>query len=220
MGNERKVHWLAWEKLCVPKVEGGMGFRSLPHFNPALLAKQGWRLRMHPDSLVANVFKAKYFPNTSFLEASPVQGMSYTWRSILAGKKVLLRGLRYQIGNGSAVSLWYDPWLPLPYTFKPFSAPIIGTESWLVEDIIDHEDKVWLQPMIEEMFTEADTEIILKIPLSLCHTKDRFVWHYEKKGVFSVKSSYHVAHDLSQSSVCASSSSGSRRVVAHLWKLV
>ena len=29
VGNERKIHWLSWDKLARPKIEGGMGFKDL-----------------------------------------------------------------------------------------------------------------------------------------------------------------------------------------------
>lgn len=152
-GGERKIHWVAWEKLCIPKMEGGLGFKNLPSFNLSLLAKQGWRLLMNPDSLIARFFKARYFPNDSFMDAPFRSGMSYIWRSILAGREVLSKGLRYQIGDGSTVSLWSDPWLPLPYSFKPFSCPMDGTELWKVRDLIDEDSTEWVSLVVEELFS-------------------------------------------------------------------
>lgn len=66
---ERKMAWILWKKLCTPKDRGGMGFRDLRAFNLALLTKQGWRIMQNQNSLVHNVFKAKYFTANYFLEA-------------------------------------------------------------------------------------------------------------------------------------------------------
>ena len=47
--------------MCKAKRQGGMGFRNLQAFNLAMLAKQGWRLLSNPTSLVARIYKAKYY---------------------------------------------------------------------------------------------------------------------------------------------------------------
>lgn len=66
---ERKMVWVAWEKMCTPKAEGGMGFKDLKAFNLALLAKQGWQILSNPSSLNHKVLKAKYFAESNFMEA-------------------------------------------------------------------------------------------------------------------------------------------------------
>ena len=84
---------MSWEKLCSPKVDGGMGFRDLKAFNLALLAKQGWRILKNSDSLVYKVFKAKYFAETTFLEAQMGRKTSHIWRSILSTREVIKMGV-------------------------------------------------------------------------------------------------------------------------------
>jgi hypothetical protein len=53
--DKKSMHWLAWDKIAIPKSQGGMGFRDMAAFNIALLGKQGWRLMSSPDSLLAQV---------------------------------------------------------------------------------------------------------------------------------------------------------------------
>nr|GMD72567.1 uncharacterized protein LOC109160522 [Ipomoea batatas] len=98
-----------------------MGFRSLQKFIVALLAKQGWRLINTPTSLVARLLKAKYHPNSHFLEASLGNNVNYTWRSIMAGKDLLKQGLRVRISIDSLTSIWHSPWLL--DDVNPFLAP-------------------------------------------------------------------------------------------------
>ncbi|XP_060974663.1 uncharacterized protein LOC133039744 [Cannabis sativa] len=69
-GKKSKTHWKSWSLLCNSKFFGGLGFRSLIHHNQALLAKQAWRVFTTPDSLATRVLKARYFKNSSFLDAT------------------------------------------------------------------------------------------------------------------------------------------------------
>ena len=73
----RGIHWMNWEKLSTPKVHGGMGSKALSTFNLAMLGKQGWKFITEPNSLVARIFKARYFPSSSYLTATVGHNPSY-----------------------------------------------------------------------------------------------------------------------------------------------
>ena len=66
-----------------------MGFRSLHEFNLAMLGKQGWKLLTNTKSLVARVYRARYFPNGTFLDAELGSNPSYVWRSIMEAQHVV-----------------------------------------------------------------------------------------------------------------------------------
>ncbi|KAM1011664.1 hypothetical protein ACFX2C_046978 [Malus domestica] len=109
---DRGVHWVKWNDLSRPKKEGGLGFCNLNDFNIALLTKQCWRLIHDQDSLWACVLKARYFPNSSFLEAKKGRKASWAWASLLEGRDLILRDARWQIMGGMEVRFWQDNWIP------------------------------------------------------------------------------------------------------------
>ncbi|XP_075642921.1 putative mitochondrial protein AtMg00310 [Castanea sativa] len=94
--NERKIHWINWKKLYTPKKKGGMGFRDIQAFNLALLAKQAWQLIQDTHSLFYKVYKSRYFPTCTFMEAGLGNNPSYVWRSLLAARKLIREGSIWQ----------------------------------------------------------------------------------------------------------------------------
>lgn len=90
--NERKIHWKSWDKLVIPKKEGGMGFHDLRAFNLAMLMKQGWRLLQEDDSLLYRCFKARYFLWSNFLNTVESPNCSFVWRSIVVALPILKTG--------------------------------------------------------------------------------------------------------------------------------
>ncbi|KAL5550916.1 hypothetical protein UlMin_001092 [Ulmus minor] len=89
-----------------------MGFKDFTVFNQALLGKQVWRFLQRPNYLVSQVFKARYFPSFSIWEATAKSNASYVWKSILWGRNLVAKGMRWRVGDGSSVSIYNSRWIP------------------------------------------------------------------------------------------------------------
>ena len=191
---KNKCHWIGWDKMTRSKQDGGMGFRDLHIFNLAMLARQSWRLLQNPDSLCCTVLKALYFPDTSILQAEPRPGMSYTWRSVLRGLELLKEGIVWRVGTGEQIDVYKDPWLPRGQTKRVRSPDELG-EELRVSDLIDTSTGQWDEELIRNLFDQVDTKEILSIPIRPGMV-DTIAWHFDNKGIFSVKSCYHLGVSL------------------------
>ncbi|XP_050258923.1 uncharacterized protein LOC126703913 [Quercus robur] len=115
-----------------------MGFKDLEKFNDAMLAKQVWRLLRDQNSLFFHVFKAKYFPKSSVLEATTSSG-SYAWQSIMKARKVISKGMRWRIGDGKSINLYCDNWLPGGGSSKIISPQVPKLEGAKVSTLISQD---------------------------------------------------------------------------------
>ena len=132
---EKTAHWISWAKLTQAQGPGGLGFRDMHGFNIAMLSKQIWRMIEHPDSLCAQILKARYFPDTHVLEAVLKEGISYAWRSLLHGIQLIKEGYVWQVGDGTSIRIWRDPWLPRPWA-RRVMPPRAGNLLEFVSDLI------------------------------------------------------------------------------------
>ncbi|XP_059436284.1 uncharacterized protein LOC132169234 [Corylus avellana] len=218
--NDKKIHWMSWEKMGFAKNKGGMGFRDLMVFNKALLARQCWRLLQFPESLVGQIIKAKYFPRGSLLRAKLGSRPSYAWQSLLSAKDVLTEGLLWRIGDGKSVRIWGDKWLPTPTTFEVQSPCMRLAVDARVESLIDWNLGGWNTTLIYDIFLKEEAEIICNIPISRYGYPDKLIWRANTSGMFTVRSGYHMEkerHALQMGE--GSRGSGYTNLWKKLWQL-
>ncbi|KAL3825323.1 hypothetical protein ACJIZ3_021352 [Penstemon smallii] len=220
--NGKGIHWARWSDMCQSKQFGGLGFRDLEAFNMALLAKQVWRLLESPDSLLGKIFKARYYPQSDVFGSRLGSNPSYTWRSIWGAKEIIEKGSRWRVGNGNSINIWGDRWLPRESTFQIFTPKGDRPSDMKVSTLIDEETGQWDVDKVTSLFNEEDSACILSIPLGNGRHDDRRLWHYNRNGLFSVRSAYHLAVKIARESDhtgAASSSAGNSNDWKWLWAL-
>lgn len=141
--NHRKVHWISWERMCLSKQNGGLGFRDIEVFNHALLAKQAWRVLQDPHSLLSQFLKSQYFPHSDLLSTDLTPRPSFAWRRLLFGRQLLVKGLFQMVGNGESTRVWTDQWIRDGIMRTPLIENSLIDIDLLVSDLIDFDNRDW-----------------------------------------------------------------------------
>jgi ribonuclease HI len=190
--NNKGIRWLAWDRMTQSKKQGGMGFRDLQAFNLAMIAKQGWNILTKPHTLVAKLYKARYFPNSSLFDSTIGHNPSYAWRGIWKARQILMQGCRWRIGSGDNIRVMNDPWLrdgdgawiPSPQAHCVYDL--------CVRDLMVPNSHIWDKGRIESLFPLHTAQRILEIPLLHTGTDDAIVWVDNTNGCYSVRSGYKI----------------------------
>jgi len=191
-GGTGSIKWLAWDMLAFPKTTGGMGFRNYGEFNLAMVAKQGWNFLTNPTSLVSQIFKARYFPRTSFLDAKLGFNPSFAWRSIWMSRQVLLCGCRWRIGDGSQIRVMQDPWLRCKQGGWLVSPQNQGVYDLFLAYLMIEGSKEWDVEKVFDLLSAEGANSVLKTPLFPSVQDDQVTWKEEWNGVYFVRTGYHI----------------------------
>ena len=124
-----------------------MRFRDAQAFNLALLAKQAWRLIHNTYSLFFRVYKSRYFPKCSFIDAELGSNPSYVWRSLLAAREIIWEGSKWKVGDGNTIGVTTHRWLSHRPVF--LGEQQIGLK---VKDLIDNNTMQWDREKIFYLF--------------------------------------------------------------------
>ncbi|XP_058783747.1 uncharacterized protein LOC131658475 [Vicia villosa] len=208
------LNWLSWDKLSIPKRDGGMGFRNLSAFNYAMLGKQAWSIMTNPDKLVTKLFKARYFPNRVFMDSGIGHNPSYVWRSLWSSKFVIRSGHKGSIGSGDNIPVWGQNWLhDSSSLINPWpNNPVITRLK--VADLMSPNSKSWSPDLILPLVGRDVANKILNTPLFEAVHADRMIWKLDGNGNYSVrKTLYPLELDLEIKVLIARI-----RVVSAVWR--
>ncbi|KAG5630121.1 hypothetical protein H5410_001838 [Solanum commersonii] len=106
-GSLKRKHWVAWEDMCIPKEEEGLGFRSLHAVNNALFAKLWWNFRTS-TSLWSNYMGNKYCKKRHPTVSRSV-GASHVWKKMVAIREEVEHEIWWQLKAGTS-SFWFYNW--------------------------------------------------------------------------------------------------------------
>ena len=56
----KKIAWVKWDVICLPKEDGGLGIKDISKFNAALMGRRIWALSSNQNQLWARILTSKY----------------------------------------------------------------------------------------------------------------------------------------------------------------
>ncbi|XP_075086226.1 uncharacterized protein LOC142168948 [Nicotiana tabacum] len=105
-----RVNYFLMENLCLPKEEGGLGFRSLFDVSRAIFAKLWLNLRT-TKTLWANFMRNKYCKKELPTTVQFKEG-SHVWRKILEAGEEVEHEILWELNKGT-INIWHENWTGL-----------------------------------------------------------------------------------------------------------
>ncbi|XP_074277763.1 uncharacterized protein LOC141601387 [Silene latifolia] len=97
-----RVPMVAWEKICRPKEEGGLGLKDQGIMNKAMIGRLVHWITVKKDSIWVKWVQKNYLKGRDWLDYTPSTSSSWVWRRICKVKEEMLPG--YTTGKWNAKS--------------------------------------------------------------------------------------------------------------------
>jgi hypothetical protein len=101
------------------------------------------------------------------------------------------QGIIRRIGNGKTTDPWNDHWIPRDGTLRLLACLAANPPSH-VSEFIDQSSATWMEEKLRQYMLPMDVELILQIPICMRQHEDFWAWHYDRRGLFSVRSAYRM----------------------------
>jgi hypothetical protein len=192
----RNLSLKSWSSLCLPKDQGGLGFKLMKDVDLSLISKLGWKLLTNHDSIWVPLFTNKYIKYAN-LFSCPLSPGSWIWHGIKSTIPLLTRGTCFVPHYNSSLPIWSSPWIPTMDNFLPIPRlPQLPPSYPLhIADLISYPSLTWRLNLLNFLFHSSTVAEILKIPIRL--NNDTCLWTPSSNGTFLTKSAHHLLSSTS-----------------------
>jgi Reverse transcriptase (RNA-dependent DNA polymerase)/zinc-binding in reverse transcriptase/Endonuclease/Exonuclease/phosphatase family len=190
LDKSRYLAYVSWDTIGRAKQEGGLQIKEIRTMNDALLLKLVWQMAQGKDKIWIEVMQAKYCPNEGIWGARPMTGVSLLWRKILSLREVLKEDVQWNIGSGTDIRVYNQPWVEGWENIRPnediqsnptlnqMKNPVNGCwDTAKLSNVLGHDMTSWVIANIQP-------------PNENNPLKDRLIWSRAKSGRYSVKEGY------------------------------
>ena len=115
--DQKKIDRVRWDKVCLPKEEGGLGVKDITSFNISLLGKWKWDLVQNQGETWTKILESKY-GGWRNLDAVPRASLeSLWWRELKTINQITHQGQQlgrstlWKVRRGDKIKFWEDRWL-------------------------------------------------------------------------------------------------------------
>uniref|UniRef100_A0A0V0IRF8 Putative ovule protein n=1 Tax=Solanum chacoense TaxID=4108 RepID=A0A0V0IRF8_SOLCH len=185
----KSKHWSAWKKICLPKQEGGLGFRSMLKFLRLCMINFGG------DSELKRICGPIFFETSIVKKQIPTlmecKGGSQVWKYMLENRDLLEQAIWWEPKGGTS-SIWFENWTNLGPLVKHQSEGHTCHVMRDVEEFLNEEG--WNYDEMQNYVAEHVVDHIRNnmSQLKLVNQGDKPWWTVTSNGKFSVKSAWEL----------------------------
>lgn len=103
---------VAWERVCLPIEEGGLGIKNLKEWNTTQILFHLCKVVSKVNSLWARWVWSTALRNNNFWTMAIPTDYSWIWKRVLKLRPLARQFLVFKIWNGQGTSLWVGKSLP------------------------------------------------------------------------------------------------------------
>ena len=112
----KKIAWVKWDVICLPKEDGGLGIKDISKFNAALMGRRIWALSSNQNQLWARILTSKYGGWSNLSNGRDKVWHSQWWSDLQKLNQQpefssIHQQMVWKVRGGDKIKFWKDKWL-------------------------------------------------------------------------------------------------------------